>query len=77
MSLAFSFRIPIFEATFLSHLRGTLLDLTDFDIVFAVDGNDGKSGGPVERRKAARLAVDGAARWNEWTDDIPWASDMM
>ncbi len=76
MSLAFSFRNPIFEATFLSHLRGTLLDLTDFDIVFVVDGNDGKSGGAVERRKAARLAVDGAACRNEWTDDILWASDM-
>ena len=76
MSLVFSFRNPIFEATFLSHLRGTLLDLTDFDIVFAVDGSDGKSGGPVARRKVAKLAVDGAACRNEWTDGTLWASDM-
>jgi len=51
--------------------------MTDFDIVFGMDGNAGKSGGSVERRKAARLAVDEAACWNEWTDDIIWASDIM
>lgn len=52
------------------------MDLTDFDIVFVVDGNDGRSGGPVERRKTARLAVDEAGCWNEWKDGTPWASDM-
>jgi hypothetical protein len=74
--LTFSFRIPIFEATFLSHLRGTLLDLTDFDIVFGMDEDGGKSGGPVERRKVARLAVDEGGCWNEWTDDILWTPDI-
>jgi hypothetical protein len=72
VSIALSFRIPILEATFLSHLRGALLDLRDFDIVSGVDGKSGTSGGPVERRKAARLAVDEAAGWNEWTSDILW-----